>query len=258
MAELDEWTCAYDGLVMGEPDSAISIVGVDGLMTLPEVRSADLTLIQRDGLWAGDDYLNGRTVTLTLEVYGDSPEEFTAALSAVQTAFRPGRAELPLTFNFPGLAGNLTGVVNVRPRKRSGPLDLNFAYRVCNVVVELFATDPYIYGAAPRVVNLTGSSNPADLTTFTEYGGTPALPSIAFTGGTNPVITDPTTGEYFGVNYTGDFTADSVAQKVTASGGADITGLITAGSTWPEFTNGDHSLHLSSGTAAITWLDRWV
>jgi hypothetical protein len=243
---------------MGDPSSAISIVGVDGLLVLPEVRSADLTLIQRDGLWAGDDYMNGRTVTLTLEVYGETQEDFTAALSAVQTAFRPGRAELPFAFRFPGLAGDLTAVVNARPRKRSGPLDLNFAYRVCNIVVELFATDPYIYGQATRTETVTGDSDPDVLTVFTQSGGVPALPSIAFTGGTNPVLTDETTGDYFGVTYTGDFTADSVAQKVTASGGADITGLITAGSVWPEFANGERRLHLSSGSAVITWQDRWV
>jgi hypothetical protein len=243
---------------MGESGSAISVVAVDGLVTLPEIRTSDLTLIQRDGLWAGDDYLNGRTVTLTLEVYGRSDEEFTAALSAVQTAFRPGRPEMPFLFNFPGLAGNLTGKVMARPRKRSGPLDLNFAYRVCNIVVELYCTDPYIYGAVARTVQIAGSSDPADLAVFSEYGGQPALPSIAFTGGENPVLTDAATGEFFGVLYVGDFTADSAAQKVTAADGEDITGLITAGSTWPEFPNGDHSVHLSSGTAVMTWVDRWV
>lgn len=258
MAELGDWTCAYDGLVIGEADSALSIVGVDGLLTSPEVRSADLTLIQRNGLWAGDDYLSGRTLTLTVEVYGETPEEFTAALSAVQTAFRPGRGELPFTFRFPGLAGDRTGLVMARPRKRSAPLDLNFAYRVCNIVVELFATDPYIYGAETRSQAVAGSSDPDDLTVFTQSGGVPALPTVEFTGGVNPVLTDRATGDYFGVEYAGDFTADSDTLRVTAHDGSDITGLIVDGSVWPEFENGDHSLHLSSGSAAISWQDRWV
>jgi hypothetical protein len=104
MAELNDWTCEYNGLVMGEPDSAVSIVAVDGLLTLPEIRSSDLTLVQRHGLYAGDDYMNGRTVTVTLEVYGSTREEFTQALvnlrscpGTLRSLFASGsRAWLPI------------------------------------------------------------------------------------------------------------------------------------------------------------------
>lgn len=125
VAELSDWTCEFNGLVMGEPDSAISIVGVDGLLSLPDVRTSDLTLVQRNGLWAGRDYLNGRTVTLTLEVYGNTREEFTEALNALQAAFTPGIDESPFRFRFPGAAADQTAYVMARVRKRSAPLDLN-------------------------------------------------------------------------------------------------------------------------------------
>jgi phage-related protein len=265
MAELGEWTCSYNGLVMGEPDSAVSIVQVDGLLTLPEVRSSDLELVQRNGLWAGDDYLNGRTVTLTLEVYGTDPDSFGEALSDVVAAFQPGGDEKPLRFLFPGLAGNLTAYVKARPRKRSGPLDLHFAYNVCNVVIELFCTDPYIYADADRTVTaLTPVGNVDTRVRLTANTAVTALPVITVTGAKNLHITDEITGDTFGVTYTGNYTIDSAAQKVTTSTGLDITGLITAGSVWPEFVHGEHRLALTHDDAAnaaqavYTWRGMWV
>ncbi|GAA0660347.1 hypothetical protein GCM10010193_09110 [Kitasatospora atroaurantiaca] len=265
MAELDEWTCEYDGLVIGSSDSALSLAQVDGLLALPEIRSSDLALVQRDGLWPGDDYLNGRSVTLTVEVYGKDKAEFSKALNGLQAAFRPGRAEIPLRFRFPGLAAGATAFVKARPRKRSAPLDLNFAYGVCNVAVELYATDPRLYADAPRNVRVSTSPTlPAPVTYFTQQGAIPARPVVNVASAKNPVLIDDVTGYQFGVTYTGAFTVDSAAQTVTTSTGADITGLVTAGSVWPEYAAGDHRIRLTSedatvqATAVLTWREAWV
>lgn len=267
MAELDDWTCEFNGLVMGRPDSAISLVSVDGLLSMPDLRTADLTLVQRHGLYPGDDYMNGRTVTLTLEVYGNTREEFAAALSAVYAAFRPTLPERALRFRFPGIAGDRTAFVNVRTRKRSAPLDLNFAYRVCNVVVELFATDPYIYGDALTTYTLSAPWQGSDpKLRFSQAGSVPALPVIKLTNAKDCVITDETTGLWFGMtNLAGGLTIDSPAQTLTATAsGNNFNDRITAGSTWPEFAFGDHRLSMttlavnSPTTAEITWRNRWV
>lgn len=288
MAELSDWTCEYNGLVMGEPDSAVSIVQVDGLLELPEIRSSDLTLVQRNGLYAGDDYMNGRTVTVTLEVYGSTREEFTQALVNLQAAFMPGNVEKPFRFRFPGVAADQTGYVMCRPRKRSAPLDLNFANMVCNVVVELYATSPYIYGDAPResvvrsfereqdasgltfpdavpwLVQGSGAPPPDPITWLTQYGSVAARPQVVITAGASPTLWDDTTGWFFAVDYDGDFVVDSAGQTVTAATGEDITGLVKVGSVWPEYGPGLHRLRLTSrdeftsARAVITWVDRWV
>jgi hypothetical protein len=288
VAALNDWTCEYRGLVMGEPDSAISIVGVDGLLSLPDVRSSDLTLVQRNGLWPGTDYLNGRTVTMTLEVYGQNRDDFTGALNDLQAALMPGYDESPFRFRFPGAAADQTAYVMARVRKRSAPLDLNFAYLTCNMAVELFSTSPYIVGDAPRTETVksykratvpTGFIPPATVpwtiqaqgaqpddpvTRFTQYGSVPALPTIAITHAASPVLVDDVTGLSFGVNHDGDLFIDSAAKTVTDSLGNDVSGLISAGSTWPEFGPGEHRLRLRSrdeytaATAVLTWSDRWV
>ncbi|MEV6419656.1 hypothetical protein [Streptomyces sp. NPDC051662] len=288
MAELNDWTCEYNGLVMGEPDSAVSIVAVDGLLTLPEIRSSDLTLVQRHGLFAGDDYMNGRTLTVTLEVYGSTREEFTQALVNLQAAFMPGDIEKPLRFRFPGVAADQTGYVMARPRKRSAPLDLNFANMVCNVVVELYSTSPYVYGDAPRETvvrsyereaDMSGLTFPAavpwqvrgsgvapadPITWLTQYGSVVARPLVSITAGASPTLWDDSTGWYFAVDYDGDIVIDSAQEIVTTAQGDDITGLVKAGSIWPEYGPGLHRLRLTSrdeftsARAVITWSERWV
>ncbi|MEU3713614.1 hypothetical protein [Streptomyces catenulae] len=267
MAELNDWTAEYAGLVMGEPDSAVSIVAVDGLVSLPDVRSSDLTLVQQHGLYPGDDYMNGRTVTLTLEVYGATDEEFAQELGRVFAAFTVGGPESPLRFRFPGLAAGATAFVNVRPRKRSGPVDLNFAHRVCNVVIELFATDPHIY--ADAVTSRTLSSpwqGSAPKLRFTSPGSVPVRPVITLDGAQDCVLTDEVTGWYFGTaGAPGGLTINSEAQRLTETEtGVLVNDKITPGSVWPEYGFGDHRLTLSTAstagpaTAVIAWRDRWV
>ncbi|MDJ0462008.1 hypothetical protein [Streptomyces sp. H27-C3] len=265
MAELDDWTCEYNGLVMGSPDSAISLAAVDGLLSLPDMRTADLTLVQKHGLYPGDDYMNGRAVVLTLEVYGSTREEFTEALSAIYAAFAPADRERPLRFLFPGVAGDRTAFVNVRPRKRTAPLDLNFAHMVCNVSVELFATDPYAYGDALVSLSLAspfGGTDPK--LRFRQAGSVAALPVIALDNAKNIKLTDETTGQFFGLTYGGNATINSAAQTVTSSTGTNLNDKITAGSTWPEYGYGDHRLSLTSEAttratvASLMWRNRWV
>ncbi|MFI9206191.1 hypothetical protein [Streptomyces sp. NPDC053048] len=265
MAELDDWICEYNGLVMGAPDSAISLAAVDGLLSLPDMRTADLTLVQRHGLYPGDDYMNGRSVTLTLEVYGRTREEFTEALSAIYAAFAPAERESPLRFHFPGVAGDRTAFVNVRPRKRTAPLDLNFAHRVCNVVVEVFATDPHIYGDALVSLNLSSPWAGSDpKLRFRQVGSVPALPVIKLDGAKNIKLTDEISGHFFGLAYDGNVTIDSAAQTAISDTGTHIEDRITPGSTWPEYAFGDHRLSLYSEAttratvATFTWRNRWV
>lgn len=262
MAELDDWTCEYSGLVIGSSDSALSLAGVDGLLSLPDVRSSDLVLIQRKGRWPGDDILDGRPVTLTVEIYGRTPEEFSAAWGALTAAYRVGRPEMPLRFRFPGIAGGGTAYVMARPRKRGGAIDLSFAYGVSTVPIELYATDPKIYADALRTVRASSKPGAAP-TPFTQRGSVPARPVVEITNAKNPVLKDELTGQTFGVAYTGSVTVDSAAEVVRSSAGGDITGLVTPGSVWPEYEAGSHRLKLTSenkdveATAALTWREAW-
>ncbi|MGY1436686.1 phage tail family protein [Streptomyces reniochalinae] len=273
---------------MGAENSAVQVSEVDGLLSLPDIRTADLELVQRHGLWPGDDYMGGRSLTVTLQVTADTAPVFSRAVTDIQAAFMPGRDEKPFRFLFPGIAADTEAYVNVRPRKRSGVLSSRFVAGAAELVVELFATDPYIYGAGERTVTVTssqrdeidggltvpftvpltvkGSSSPPPdpVSRFFERGSVAARPLVVFENTSNPVLTDDVTRKFFGITYSGRFTVDSANEVVTDAEGNDITSLVTAGSSWPEFGPGDHRLRLNHGdpltaaSAVLTWQDRWV
>jgi hypothetical protein len=264
MSGLPIWSCSFNGLTMGAADSPIQLVNVDGLLSLPDIRSSDLVMVQRDGLWAGQDYMNGRTITLTLQVFGETLDDFTKALTAIQAAFAPSRDEDEFRFWFPGLAGSRPAGIRVRTRKRSGPLGADFTAGTCTIVVELFATDAYINGLTPRTLTVTGTTDASPPVAILRHGGSvTARPVIKFTNCDTPKLQDTTTGDWFSVAYSGTFTVDSGGYSVTTDKGDDITGLVADGSIWPDYAFGDHRMALSvksgSGSSAgLTWTEHWL
>ncbi|WP_235094199.1 phage distal tail protein [Streptomyces sp. A1-5] len=201
-----------------------------------------------------------------MPVYGETPRDLSRALTAVQAAFTLGEDETPFRFYFPGLAGDRAAFIKARTRKRSAPLGADFAAGVCTVVAELFATDPHIYGHAGRTVPVVSGATPttAPVVRVMQDGSVPARPVIEIAGAANPRLQNLTTGEFLAVNYNGSFTVDSAREKVIASNGKDITGLVDPASEWPKYRHGAHSLQLINGdtskraTAELSWVDRWI
>ncbi len=235
-----DWTISYGPITIGDAETlpAVNFTNFD-VTSMPDIRANDVTLIQRDGLWAGDDYMGGRTVSLSLEVQALDTEEFSSALNLIMRAFSPGvSGETPLRFRIPGLANGREAYVNVRTRRRSNPLDASFARLSCAFEIELFATDPIIYAAEETAVTLrkgVPTLVPID-------GSRVAKPSITFTGVTNPKILDAEDGgSTFSYTGTGTFT---VAGPNYLPGNRYLT-LIDSG------TN-------ANATALFKFRDTWV
>lgn len=204
---LNDWSLSYGPLTIGDPETfpAVTFRNLD-VMSMPEIRTNDVTLIQRDGYWAGNDYMGGRSISLSLEVHADTDDEFSSAVNMIYRAFSPAvNGESPFTFKMPGLCNGREAYVNARTRKRSNPLDASFAARYCAFEVELFATDPFVYATEETAVTLR-----KDVPTLVPIDGSQvAKPSIAFTTVTNPKILNAETGKStFSVTRTGTFTVD--------------------------------------------------
>ncbi|GAA1403266.1 hypothetical protein GCM10009639_47830 [Kitasatospora putterlickiae] len=133
------WTARWNGLLLGE-DSTIVLEEVAGLLDVPDVRSSDAELLQRDGLTPGTDYMGARTVTLTMLALDDHELPYLLA------AFTPGGDEKPFEFAFPGIAGGKARIM-ARVRKRAVTVDREFHAGRRRVTVELLATDPRLYSA---------------------------------------------------------------------------------------------------------------
>ncbi|WP_410591090.1 hypothetical protein [Amycolatopsis sp. lyj-23] len=151
----DEWTAEYRGLVIGAPDSPLSLAAVDGLLDVPGMRTSDRATLSRHGEVSGSDYLGSRTVTLTIEVYGRERAELAAALDAVTAAFAPAQPDAPLVFRFPGIAGGGIRFVAARVRKRTIPVNVEYAHGLAMVTVELYCSSPLIVDPVIRSVSTT-------------------------------------------------------------------------------------------------------
>ncbi|MFE0020519.1 phage distal tail protein [Amycolatopsis sp. NPDC059021] len=150
-----EWMAEYRGLVIGAPDSPLSLASVGGLLDLPGVRTSDRAALSRHGEVSGSDYLGARTVTLTIEVYGRERAELAAALDAVTAAFAPAQPDSPLVFRFPGIAGGAVRFVSARVRKREIPVNVEYTHGVAMATVELYCASPLIVD--PALMNSTVS-----------------------------------------------------------------------------------------------------
>ncbi|MFJ9671090.1 hypothetical protein ACIRP5_09930 [Streptomyces sp. NPDC101221] len=235
---MEDWTLSYGPITIGDAETlpAVNFTVFDPL-SMPDVRTNDVTLIQRDGLWAGDDYMGGRTIPLSLQVQGSTRDEFSEAVNLIYRAFSPGvSGEIPLRFKIPGLCQGREAYINARTRRRSNPLDANFARLSCAFEIELFATDPYVYAADESSVTLR-KGVPALMHVD---GSWVAKPTITFTDVTDPKITNVETGGALFFNGSGTWSVDA-----------------------PNYAPGGRYLVLSDlgsaeGTAVYKWRDRWV
>ncbi|MFG3405637.1 hypothetical protein [Streptomyces sp. NPDC048142] len=238
-----DWTISYGPLTIGDAETlpAVNFTNFDPL-TMPDIRTNDVTLIQRDGLWAGDDYMGGRTIALSLEVQALTPDEFNSSVNLIMRAFSPGvDGETPLTFQIPGLCNGRAASINARTRKRSAPLDASFARLSCAFEIELFATDPVI-----TAVDTTSITLKKGVTSRISVDGTRSITPHLATGVkvTDPKLTNAVTGDVHNITGSGTFTIP-VAQR-------------------PSFTPGDHYLTMTdsgtdpTGQVWLTMRDEWI
>lgn len=281
----EDWEMEYDGLLLGG-DSPYSIASIDGLMDLPEVLTSDAHRLKANGLYAGDDHLGGRSVTVVIEVWGDE-DTFDAAMSALMGVTRPGDHEKPLVFRIPGVAGGGLREVHCRPRKRNITVGRDFYYKIPIVTVDFYATNPYIFSneQGEEYIGLAGGGTLGllfDLEFDASFGGLPtdghascvnegsvdAYPIITITGPcVNPRIENASASKSLGFDLTladGDeLVIDTYERTVILNGTASRYNTIEVGSQWFSFSPGNNTVRftastLTTATAAIRWRSAWV
>ena len=147
------------GLTVGENQGASgwSVQYSDGL-DLPPISSGDQKRPFDIGEFIGDDFPDGRDLTVQLLRYGGTAYQGGAAALTLQqalvnllpTAQSPyaGETETPIWVNRPGF-GQLCA--SVRWRKYGQRSDVNLAYfKQRNPIIVMHATDPRLYGPTTR------------------------------------------------------------------------------------------------------------
>lgn len=273
-----DWTLTFNGLTIG-PGTPYDLVAADGFLTLPDVASQDLPAIQQDGEVPGVDFLNGRTMTLTVAVAGPTWQVDAGALA---DAFVSTHSELPLVFNFPGVAGEADATIMCRVRQRSIPLDHTYAVGMAQAVIQLRATSPLFLTApvvgSTRQVGFSGTSllgfpvtlpltfgdglSPGGTVFVPNNGNRASRPVFTFYGDvggiSNPRVQDVNTGDFFALStlvpYGQTLTIDTAARTVQLTNydnpiGASRSYGIMQGSTFPSVPPNGATYRFSSDSA---------
>lgn len=284
MAAFD-WS--FGGFAFGNGANGIWAETWTGLNALPGVRTSDQDRPNDHGQYPGRDLAAGRTITLGLWVRPDAGSTLAARMAALDAAFTMSDIELPLVFEFPGLAAR-----RIMARCRRAEIPGNNAMALAAVdgvgevelAAEFYATDPRIYSdtlhttaiSLPTAVGgLTfdvtgnwafGSVGTGGSAIITNAGLFPA-PWVAVIAGpvTDPVI------EHVGLSrqlrFTGEIAAgeflvvDSKAKSALLNGTSSRYSWLTK-TQWFDLSAGDSQINYraasGSGAMSWSWRDAWI
>ena len=279
---------AFNGWLFGGVDGAgVQVLSVDGLEDLPSLRVQDEGRGYADGMFTGRDFLNGRTVLMTLQIMGTGSSPGTDFQTYIQQVRKylisqtTGTGVLQIYLPSRGVQR-----LNARVRRRSIRIDPNYTYGRAEATVEFFCPDPRVYndtattstlnplGGTLRqynrtynlAYNLAGSGSIT--VTLTNQGNYETWPTFTITGAcVNPRITNITTGQYLSFPATtltasDTLTVNSDLKTVLFNGGA-ARNLLGNGSQWfslPATTPTILTYAVSSGSGLcnISYRDAYI
>jgi hypothetical protein len=274
---------SFNGQTFGGTGSPYQILSVDGLEGIPVIRNQDDNRGYNDGMFSGQDFLGGRTISIIMNVFGAGLISAQTNLNTLQQALLPQvTGTTPLYFLLP--APNTEQFIEARVRAFRSTIDPNYTYGFITVQVDFFCPIPIIYdstlqtasmtlgGALGRVYNrtynlvyLTGSG---PFTTVLNSGWTTTYPTITFNGPiTNPVFGNFTQGQYMFFNYTFadvETCVINLLDKTVTLNGLPARNLLTATSDWLTAPPGSNQFYYyGTGTtivtsATITWRNAYI
>jgi len=275
----------FNGTTFGGTGSPYQILSVDGLEGLPEIRNQDDNRGYADGMFTGQDFLSGRTISIIFNTFGAGATSAQTNFNSIQQALLPQRSgTTPLYFKLPTAVGDQ--FINARVRALRTTIDPNYTYGYITSMVQFFCPDPNIYdttlqsaslvlgGSLGRVYNRTynlvynsGTGLPA--ATVNNAGWATTYPTVTFNGPiTNPIVGNITQSKYLYFNAT--FTnTDSVVintqDKLVTLNGNPARNLLLGSSQWWNAQPGNNQIYFSgSGTLAgttggtVTWRNAYI
>jgi hypothetical protein len=290
--DLEPWQAQVGSLRIG-PGTPYDFGTLDGVDEMPELRTSDVPRPWAHGVWAGDDFAEGRTIEWTLEaqVVGSAASAALAALRRVMVPTKTGQL-VSVWFNLPPRSALLRWDVRIRKHRMS--VDQVWVRgQGATAEAMLFAPDPIGYGpgrtASTSYVQQSGGlefplfSDGTDDTGWLEFGEAGSQGTIVLgnqgTADTWPLfavdgpvvggfqIVDQATGRV--LEYSGDvadgstLTLDAAQGTVMLDGVADRSTLLTRRQWSPVPANGGTTvtfLPLASHTDATlhaTWAPGW-
>lgn len=281
---MDDYQAAIGAFAMG-PNTNYIVHSIDGF-GLPDVRATDTPRPRQHGEFFGQDYLAGRTLTVTLTVRGASPAEVVANVDALMAVWQPISVDAATVdafmFQFPGQSAR---VVYGRPR-RAVPDMSRIIGNNAPCVLEFHCADPRQYAATgvtgslgifvastgrsyPRTYPLAFGSGVSDIYSAINAGNFATRPTAHITGPvTNPRIENVTAGQFIKVGVvlsaTDFLDIDFDARTIVLNGTTSRRSALTYDSTWWELPPGTSSIKFSAdtfdvgSTLTLTYASAWL
>ncbi len=273
------WQFAFNGWLFGGPGAAVQVLKVEGLEDLPDLRSQDSDRGFSDGMFSGNDFLAGRTITFTLSITGNS-------MAAMQTALAELKANMQFQRNGTGVLQLYIPTrpvqrIGARVRRRAIPIDVAYSQGQVQATIQLFCPDPRVYDDAASTGLLTPGSNVGrvynrvyPLVYATAAGGTIASlafpntgnvtvwPTFTITGPlTNPQVINVTTGQGVKINASlsaADVLVVDTDLKAISLNGNPARNLLDNASQWFGFPPGSTTVSIiadttSGGTLVVSY-----
>lgn len=185
---------AFGDYSFGGTQYGVQILEIDGLESIPSLRVQDDSGGYRDGQFTGRDFLNGRYITMQLQVMNDGVNTMQTYLAQLKNAFLYQQTGTTLMqFQLPGRA---VQQMYGRVRKRDIKIDPEYVYGRAVATVEIFCPDPRLYDATSQSLVLTASSGYGRVYTgiATVTGAEPVatLTSLASSGSSTLAVDDRT------------------------------------------------------------------
>lgn len=122
----------FNGFAFGGAGSPYQILSVEGLEALPEIRNQDDNRGYFDGMFSGNDFLSGRTITLTINSFGNSITKTISAATATGTGIITYTTSTDHGL-ISGQSVTITGVLSTGNPSGTAGTGFNQTLKVCTV-----------------------------------------------------------------------------------------------------------------------------
>jgi len=265
------YSFAWNNYIFGGSSSVHQVLSVEGLEALPAIRNQDDNRGYQDGMFSGNDFFAGRTVTITILTLGGNGYSAQYNYNLLQAQLLPQTTgTTPLQFQMSNVSALQR--INARVRTNVTSVDPDYTYGYIKSQYSFFCPDPKYYDDAEQLSTLSlsnplgrtynrvypllyGGGSAATYTLVTNNGWTATYPTITLNGPiTNPILGNFTQGLY--TTLTGSYTASDIIvldleNRIVTLNGSSARNLVAGGSNWFSAPPGNSQFYLSGAGTLV-------
>lgn len=279
----NSYSFSFNGQVFGGAGSPYQILSVDGLEGVPAIRSQDDNRGYNDGMFSGQDFYGGRTISIIFNTFGSGATSAQTNFNTIQGKLLPQQSgTTPLYFLLPPSGEQF---INARVRALRTTVNPEYTYGYITSQVDFFCPNPFYFDSTLQTASLSisnplgrtynriynliyGGGSLATTTAVTNSGRVTAYPTITLNGPiTNPTLGNVTENKY--LTFTGTYSnTDSLVvdlyNKLVTLNGVTARNLLTSGDwfsapvgTTQFYMTGTNTL-AGTTTATVNWYNTYV